>query len=345
MATKAKKKGTKSSKAKKSTKSSKAKKTKRKSVKKKSVVKKKTGSAKKTKAMPSKKKTVKKKVKAKPVKKIAKKSPVKKKKAAKKLTKKSADAAVQTKKTRKPLDAKARDLIKRIKLLIELQGVNQSLDDLKEEIIILTNEAKAEEKKHENKKRQYDKAHEIYMDASKEYDLIKLDVGKGREDIAALEKKKKAIKTIKEFNAINNEIEALSKKRTMKESNLITKQDDLEFKKTKLKTLEDGLKEIQSKIDQKKSELNKLIKQRKNSINKHEKAKTGLEKKLDTIIVEKFNRIYRNKGKLAVVPIIDYVCNGCYMLLPMQVENNVRKMINIIFCPSCSRVLYIDEYI
>ncbi|HBE03366.1 MAG TPA: hypothetical protein DC049_12985, partial [Spirochaetia bacterium] len=227
--------------------------------------------------------------------------------------------------------------------LTELQTVNQALDALRSEILYLKAETEKEEKKHEFKKHQYEKVNEEFILAKKDFDLVKLEVDEIKEQMKTHEKKKKNIKTIKEFNALNSEIEALGKKRAMRESKLISKQDDLEFRESKLKTLDDSIKEIQARIDEKQKEADKLIKERKSKIDAAQKEKDTIEKKLDSFLVEKFNRIYRNKNQVSIVPIRDQVCGGCFMQLPHQIENNVRKMEEIIFCPCCSRILYIDE--
>ncbi|MEK6734244.1 MAG: hypothetical protein AABY27_03970, partial [Pseudomonadota bacterium] len=57
-----------------------------------------------------------------------------------------------------------------------------------------------------------------------------------------------------------------------------------------------SLNEIQQKINEKKKELDKLIKERKNGIEELQKQKDSIEKKVDKLLIEKFNRIYKNKN-------------------------------------------------
>ncbi|MDA8032253.1 MAG: C4-type zinc ribbon domain-containing protein, partial [Alphaproteobacteria bacterium] len=51
----------------------------------------------------------------------------------------------------------------------------------------------------------------------------------------------------------------------------------------------------------------------------------------------------QHQYRIAVVSIENQICGGCYMKVPQQIEINVKKEEEIIFCPSCSRVLYIDK--
>lgn len=57
----------------------------------------------------------------------------------------------------------------------------------------------------------------------------------------------------------------------------------------------------------------------------------------------KFERIIRNKAGLGVVPVHGIICQGCYMELPIQFANEVRKNEDIHFCPYCSRILFYEE--
>jgi hypothetical protein len=76
----------------------------------------------------------------------------------------------------------------------------------------------------------------------------------------------------------------------------------------------------------------------------------GLEKRektitpgLDEEILFKFERIIKNKSGLGIVPIDGGVCNGCHMILPAQYANNVRRGEGIMFCPNCSRILFVPD--
>ncbi len=64
---------------------------------------------------------------------------------------------------------------------------------------------------------------------------------------------------------------------------------------------------------------------------------------LDEDILFKFERIIKSKSGLGIVPVKDYVCTGCHMVLPAQFQNDVHAGEHILFCPYCSRILYYEE--
>ena len=49
------------------------------------------------------------------------------------------------------------------------------------------------------------------------------------------------------------------------------------------------------------------------------------------------------RAGLAVVRTVDGVCQGCYMSIPPQQFNEVRKGDRLMACPTCQRMLYFQE--
>lgn len=230
-----------------------------------------------------------------------------------------------------------------ISLLLELQEINQNLDNLVEDIDKLKEEAAVEEKKYTSIKSQYDK-HAPYVEKTqKEYDQLKIELDEIRKKIVELEESKKKIKTIKEFKTINKDIDLLNKKSAIRENDLLTKAEELEFKKGKIGKIEEKITETQTVISKKKDDLETLIRERKDNIAKYTKEKEKLVSRLPAGVVATFSRIYHNKFRTAVVAVEKQVCQGCYMKIPQQVEINVHKSEEVAYCPSCSRILYRAE--
>ena len=124
---------------------------------------------------------------------------------------------------------------------------------------------------------------------------------------------------------------------------MLTKVEELEFKSGKIDKIKEEIKETEEVINKKKEDLETLIKERKDSINKFTKEKEKLTEKLPAPTVNIFDRIYRNKSRFAIVAIENQVCQGCFIKVPLQAEISVKKNDQLIYCPSCSRVLYRAE--
>jgi predicted nucleic acid-binding Zn-ribbon protein len=59
--------------------------------------------------------------------------------------------------------------------------------------------------------------------------------------------------------------------------------------------------------------------------------------------LKRYTMLLTKRDGLAVVPIYDSVCQGCYMALPPQQVNEVRKADKLNLCPTCQRILYYKE--
>ena len=105
-----------------------------------------------------------------------------------------------------------------------------------------------------------------------------------------------------------------------------------EFLKTEEASLAEDKKRLNEEADRIKTELDKLKVQR-----------LELAGKVEKTTLAKYERIVRSKGGLAVVPVANESCGGCFRMLPSQVINEVRMKTDIVFCENCARILYIEE--
>ena len=72
-----------------------------------------------------------------------------------------------------------------------------------------------------------------------------------------------------------------------------------------------------------------------------------LEKERDTVaasvdrsMLSKYERIRKQRGGVAVVPVVGTTCKGCQRNIPPQMANNLRNADEIQTCPSCHRFIY-----
>lgn len=238
--------------------------------------------------------------------------------------------------------SKDEKIVKTLNKLIEYQEINHNLDALVEEINKMREEMDEEEKKYTSKKNHYEKHCPILKKCEREHEELKQKLSEIKVTIEANEEKKKKIKTIKEFKAINNEIDELNKQNAILENALLTKEEELEFKNEKIKIIKETMDELELLISAKKEDLDALLTERKEEIAAFTEKKNTLEEGLSSKLVITFNRIYRNKEKMGIVEVKNQECFGCHMRVPFQVGVDVRRGEEIVYCTNCSRILY-DE--
>ena len=63
-------------------------------------------------------------------------------------------------------------------------------------------------------------------------------------------------------------------------------------------------------------------------------------KEIDEKIFKNFKQISSQKGGIALAPVENYICYGCFMSIPPQICVELKKGDNIGICPHCHRMIY-----
>lgn len=151
------------------------------------------------------------------------------------------------------------------------------------------------------------------------------------------------VQTSREHQALLKEIE--DNKRAIKESEeqLITILEEVEKTEIEASELENLLNGEQELLHEETEKVNKKIK----SIETRRKSVAGKRDKLAEAIkpgrIKRYNLLLKKREGLAVTRAINGVCQGCFMTIPPQQFNEVRKGDKIHVCPTCQRMLYFQE--
>ncbi len=227
-----------------------------------------------------------------------------------------------------------------IKSLIELQKYDSQIHKLQTELAEFPALKKNLEGDFERKKASFKAAEEAVK-------ARQLDQKKKEGDLAAAEEKIKklqgqlyALKTNKEYQAMDMEIKGLKADNSIIEEDILRLFDAVEdAKKTALRE-----KELLGGEEKKFSAEMDTIKKREAELQSALKdldAKRGqylpnVEKRL----FSQYDRILKGRDGLALVPVKNNSCGGCHMEIPAQMVNEIHMMDKIMICESCARILY-----
>lgn len=64
---------------------------------------------------------------------------------------------------------------------------------------------------------------------------------------------------------------------------------------------------------------------------------------VDKVSLALYERIVENRDGVAIVPIVNNACGGCFMHLPDQVINKIKKYDELVRCEVCARLQYLQE--
>ncbi len=151
------------------------------------------------------------------------------------------------------------------------------------------------------------------------------------------------LKTNKEYTAMQQEIKGHEADKSVLEDGIITVMDEVEAKRRSIVTHKAALGEEEKKINVRKGDVNKRIKEAEDKLGSLNSQRSEMATKIDKEMLRKYDRILEGKEGMAMVPVRHDACGGCNLNLPPQVINLIKMKRELIFCESCSRILYIND--
>jgi predicted nucleic acid-binding Zn-ribbon protein len=151
------------------------------------------------------------------------------------------------------------------------------------------------------------------------------------------------VQTSREHQALLKEIE--ENKRLVKETEerLLQFIEQIELLEKEVDTLDNLCAGEQQLLAEEIENVDKEIKRidvAKKSVISQREAEASL---LQGPYLKRYTMLLTRRDGLAVVPVNDNVCQGCYMALPPQQVIEVRKAETFNLCPTCQRILYYKD--
>jgi len=227
-----------------------------------------------------------------------------------------------------------------ISVLIALQKLDTELSGF---------DRKIEEKKQELTEREQAIADKEVLagqcrEKAVELEQSRRDIKAGSEDAAERIKDRQSkmmqVQTSREHQALLKEIEEAKKTIKDSEEQQLQVMEQVEAEEAKAKELENlctGEKKLLSEETGKvEKAIDKLNGRRLSVQDKRDK----LAKSVSPSWVKRYDKLLKKRDGLAVVRVLDAVCQGCFMTIPPQKYNDICLGEQIFTCPTCQRTLY-----
>ena len=234
-------------------------------------------------------------------------------------------------------------MIESIEILKRIQSLKSKIDGLEASQKRRKQDVQKKKDQIEKKKALSEITHEEKFSVQKEIDKKELDLKTNEGVIAKYNIQLNSIKTNKEYTALCSEIGVKKADMSILEDELLETMSKLEevnqeYSKTteELRNEEESLKELTKSVEADIKEADAEI----------EKIKNDQKKYLDSLdehTLSQYNRLSNIKDGKAIVAVVGNVCGGCFMNITTQTLNSLMSGKELVFCRSCSRILYIDE--
>ncbi len=181
-------------------------------------------------------------------------------------------------------------------------------------------------------------------DRAKELEQRQRDINAAHDDAGTRIKERQSkmmqVQTSREHQALLKEIEDAKKMIKDTEEQLLQVMEQAEQTEAEADELENlctGEKVLLAEeTDKVEAAVKRLNTRRKTVFNKHSK----LAKDLQGSMIKRYDKLLKKRNGLAVVQVVDGVCQGCFMAIPPQQFNEVRKGDQMHSCPTCQRIFY-----
>ncbi len=179
---------------------------------------------------------------------------------------------------------------------------------------------------------------------AKELEQRQRDINAAHDDAGTRIKERQSkmmqVQTSREHQALLKEIEDAKKLIKDTEAQLlqvIEQAEQAEAEAVELENICAGEKELLAEeIKKVEAAVKKLNTRRKTVFNKH----TKLSKDIQGSLMKRYDKLLKKRNGIAVVQVIDGVCQGCFMAIPPQQYNEIRKGDQMHSCPTCQRIFY-----
>jgi len=234
-------------------------------------------------------------------------------------------------------------MIESIEVLKRLQSLKSKINELKEYQELRKQDVQKKKTQIEDKKALAEEKHEEKLSRQKEIDRKELDLKTDEGEITKYNVQLNSIKTNKEYTALCTEIGS-------KKADMSILEDEILNTMSKLESVNEEYNKLQEDLRREEESLENLIESVDADVKKTdieiEEIQNDQKKYIDALdenSLKHYNRLSSIKGGKAVVAVIDNMCGGCSMKITAQTLNLLMGSNELVFCQSCSRILYLEE--
>ena len=231
----------------------------------------------------------------------------------------------------------------RLKILYQLQTIDNQLDELEELRGDLPNMVRQLEEKINGMIDDIKIKESEQKDSLKKRDQNEDEIEKLKENQKKFKAQLYQVRNNKEYDALTKEID-----HTEEQVNKLETENDSLADKSKVLTQE--IEEINPRLDELKKELKEKEADLKDIIKANEREELKLleeRKKIESSVkksdIAAYSKIRKAKKGLAVATIKRSACSGCHNIVPSQRQLEIRRNNRLYFCEYCGRILVSAE--
>jgi predicted nucleic acid-binding Zn-ribbon protein len=148
------------------------------------------------------------------------------------------------------------------------------------------------------------------------------------------------VKTNKEYSAMVAEIEAFKQKISGHEDAVLQTMELMELRKQELQGRDRQVKEAEQKLAEGRRRIEAELAVLQDTLAGRRQTREEVVQQLERSVMDRYTRLLNSRKGLAVVAIKNGTCQGCFLALPPQLVQEVRRNDRVLTCSHCQRILY-----
>ena len=230
-----------------------------------------------------------------------------------------------------------------IQVLEVLQQIDSELSELELHLKEYPNKISALEEEIKSSKEILDNLNNQKEELTNAKSQYESEINQNEENIKKSEEKLFEIKTHKEYQALQKEITETKRANSDLEEKLLVEMEKIENIEKEIAQKSEQLSTTESENQEKIGEYQLELEEIKIAYEPKKEEKEKAIQTLDPEIIPLYEKILKkNNGEVLAVA-KNEVCTGCYMNVPAQMFNEILTYTKIIQCPSCQKILYVEE--
>lgn len=228
-----------------------------------------------------------------------------------------------------------------IEKLLTVQARDQKLRSYQLELSSLPQERAAREKQLADSAARLEKAKTRAKEIEVEKRALEVEAQTKRDQIVKYKQQQLQTRKNEEFTALTHEIENAEKKVSSIEDREIELMEEAESLKPEIAEAEKIHADEKAKIQQVMATLGTKEENLKKLIDEVKAERAGNAEGIDEDVLDRYDRLFKNKNGTAIVALEGEVCTGCHMKVTTQTVVAVKGQKDVVHCPQCGRMLYL----
>jgi predicted nucleic acid-binding Zn-ribbon protein len=227
--------------------------------------------------------------------------------------------------------------------LVLLQNIDKKIFDLKKEKALCPEKVDALQKDFEAKKSHLKNLEDERQKLALKQKQKELDLGAKEDGIKKVQGQLGQLKTNKDYQTKLSEIESLKADKSLIEEDVLKLMEEIDAARPVIEKEKQALGEEEKEFTAQKNEVLSRQKDIDAQLAALDDERKICASSVDKRILGRYEHILPAKEGVALVPVVQNSCQGCFMHVPHQVVNEIKMHEHLITCEVCSRILYLEE--